>query len=186
MPTTDHHGNELTGASSKAADLYVQAIQTYHGYWGQPFPLLNQALADSPGFVMAHALKGYMTLMGSNVPVRQIGLTAHTAALTLAATPREAAHVAAVGMIAAGEFRAAGHILEDISLDHPTDVLALQAGQSPQWSSSVRFSFLASALSNSYSPARACFRASSNCPRIILRATNWPSGVTEPKRWSSK
>ena len=74
MPTTDHHGHELTGASSAAADLYVQAIQTYHGYWGQPFPLLSQALADSPGFVMAHALKGYMTLMGSNVPVRQIGL----------------------------------------------------------------------------------------------------------------
>ena len=130
MRTTDHHGHELTGASSAAADLYVQAIQTYHGYWGQPFPLLSQALADSPGFVMAHALKGYMTLMGSNVPVRQIGLAAYAAAHPLAATPREAAHVTAVGKIAAGEFRAAGRILEDIAIDHPTDVLALQAGQS--------------------------------------------------------
>lgn len=129
MQPTDRQGLALSGATARAADLYGEALGAYHCYTGEPFPLLRAALADSPDFVMAHVLKAYMTLVGSDPKVRAMGLGAVAATEGLAATAREAGHVAAVRAIAAGEFQAAGRILEDVAIDHPRDVLALQAGQ---------------------------------------------------------
>jgi len=37
-------------------------------------------------------------------------------------------HLAAVGLLLDGEWRAAARVLEDIAIDHPLDALALQAG----------------------------------------------------------
>ena len=129
MPATDRQGLELTGASPAAADLFRTALGGYHCYSGEPFPLLQAALADSPAFVMAHVLKGYMTLVGSDAKVRRIGVEAVRAVKDLPASSREAGHVAAITALEAGELRAAGRILEDVSVEHPRDVLALQAGQ---------------------------------------------------------
>ena len=129
MTVKDRQGLELSGASAVAGALYREAAGEYHCYAGEPFPRLKAALADSPRFVMAHVLKAYMTLVGSDTPVRAIGLAAVKAATGLPATAREAGHVAAVTRIMEGEFRAAGRILEDVAINHPHDVLALQAGQ---------------------------------------------------------
>lgn len=129
MTVKDRHGLTLSGASQAAADLYAEAVSAYHCYAGQPFPLLERALADSPGFVMAHVLKADMTLVGSNPHIRRIGTASVAAAQALAATPREAGHVAAATLLMEGEFAAAGRLLEDVAIDHPRDVLALQVGQ---------------------------------------------------------
>lgn len=129
MTVKDRQGLELSGATEAAGALYRDAVGEFHCYAGAPFPRLKAALADSPGFVMAHVLKAYMTLVGSDPPVRAIGLAAVKAATDLPATAREAGHVAAVTRIMEGEFRAAGRILEDVAIAHPHDVLALQAGQ---------------------------------------------------------
>ncbi len=129
MTATDRHGLALTGASPAAAALYREAVADYHCFAGEPFALLKRALADSPGFVMAHVLKAYMTLTGANAGIRRIGVAAVAAVQGLSATDREAGHVAAAQAILAGEGRAAGRILEDVAIDHPRDVLALQAGQ---------------------------------------------------------
>jgi tetratricopeptide (TPR) repeat protein len=129
MQPTDRQGLALSGASARAAELYCEALGAYHCYSGEPFPLLRSALADSPDFVMAHVLKAYMTLVGSDPKVRAMGLGAVAATDGLAATAREAGHVAAIQAIAAGEFQAAGRILEDVAIAFPRDVLALQAGQ---------------------------------------------------------
>jgi len=129
MTATDRQGLELSGASAAAAELYRQALEAYHCYVGEPFPLLQAAIADSPGFVMAHVLMGYMTLVGGNTAIAAIGARAFAAARDLPATDREAGHVAAVGHLLKGEIRAAGRVLEDVSIAHPRDVLALQAGQ---------------------------------------------------------
>ena len=45
-----------------------------------------------------------------------------------AGTPREQAHLKAARDFAAGRWQRAGRQLEDLSLDHPRDALALQAG----------------------------------------------------------
>jgi tetratricopeptide (TPR) repeat protein len=129
MTVTDAYGLELSGASAKAAELYRQAVGAYHCYAGEPFAQLQAALADSPQFVMAHALKSYMTLVGTDAGTRAMGLEAVAAAQALPGTARERGHVAAIGRMAAGEIRAAGRILEDVAIDCPHDVLALQVGQ---------------------------------------------------------
>jgi hypothetical protein len=129
MAVKDHHGLTLSGASAAAAELYRDAVQGYYCYTGEPIRWLNRATADSPAFVMAHLLKAYLTLVGSNTAVRAMGAAAYAAAKDLPATPREQGHRAAVAALLAGELRAAGRILEDIAVAEPLDVLALQAGQ---------------------------------------------------------
>jgi len=129
MTVRDRHGLELTGASEVAGGLYCDAVKAYHCYAGEPFPMLRAALADSPGFVMAHVLVAYMTLVGTDPRIRSMGLAAVSSAANLTGTSREAGHVAAVTAIKAGAFSDAARILEDVSIAWPHDVLALQAGQ---------------------------------------------------------
>ncbi|TAJ70916.1 MAG: tetratricopeptide repeat protein [Phenylobacterium sp.] len=129
MAVKDQYGHDLSGASATAAELYQKALDAYHCYAGEPFPLLQQAVADSPGFVMAHVLMAYMTLVGTDTDTARIGVGAFDVAKDLPATARETGHLAAIGSLLAGEIRAAGRILEDVSIAHPRDVLALQAGQ---------------------------------------------------------
>jgi tetratricopeptide (TPR) repeat protein len=129
MAAKDGLGLALTGASPKAAALYQQALDGYHCYTGEPFPLLRAALADSPGFVMAHMLTAYLTLVGTSARLRQLAGSAVEKAGALPADSREQGHVAAVQALQAGEIRKAGRILEDVAVAEPRDVLALQGGQ---------------------------------------------------------
>jgi hypothetical protein len=129
MTASDHHGHALSGASRAAAERYQNALAAYHRLAGDPMGELKAAVADSPGFTMAHALMAYMCVLGSDEPTRAMGARSYAKANTLAADAREQAHLAALRHILAGEYRAAGRTLEDLSLDHPRDVLALQVGQ---------------------------------------------------------
>ena len=129
MTVKDHLGLEMTGASAAAAELYQKALHAYHCYAGDAMTPLDAALADSPGFVMGHALKAYMTLMGADAPTAALGVAAFEAAKSLPANPRESGHLAAIGSLVGGEIRAAARILEDVSIAHPRDSLALHAGQ---------------------------------------------------------
>ncbi|MCE3288487.1 MAG: hypothetical protein K0R83_499 [Caulobacter sp.] len=129
MPTTDLHGLILSGASRPAADLYEQSVAAYQCYAGDPVTPLETAIADSPSFVMAHVLKAYLHLIGSNAEAFAVGVQAFEALRHLPATDRERGHVAAVGSLIAGELRAAQRFLEDVTLAHPRDVMALQVGQ---------------------------------------------------------
>lgn len=125
----DHHGHELSGASATAAELYQKALTAQHCYAGDGFGAVQAAIEDSPHFVMAHVLKAYMTLVGSNAQTVALGVAAFEAARDLPATTREQGHLAAVGALVRGEIRTAARALEDVSLAHPHDVLALQVGQ---------------------------------------------------------
>ena len=129
MQVKDHHGLEMTGASPAAAQLYQKALHAYHCFAGAPFDDLDAALADSPRFVMAHFLKAYMTLVGSNEAMRGVAAGAFAAARDLPMNAREAGHAAAVGNLLAGEVRATARILEDVAIAWPRDLLALQVGQ---------------------------------------------------------
>lgn len=129
MSARDHQNLPLTAASSVAADHYSKALNAYLCYAGDPAVLLQSACADSPGFVMGYALTAYLTLIGSNAEMQAIGVQAYEAALALPATERERGHVKAIGHLIAGEYHAAGRVLEDIAIENPRDVLALQVGQ---------------------------------------------------------
>lgn len=129
MSQRDRSGAVLTGASPFAAEKYQTALDAYYCYAGDPITPLEDALTDSPQFVMGHALMAYLTLIGSNAEVMQRGLQAYQAALPLTANDRERGHVQAIGALIDGEPKMAARILEDVSIDNPRDTLALQAGQ---------------------------------------------------------
>jgi tetratricopeptide (TPR) repeat protein len=129
MTTRDHHGFELTGAGASAADSYRQALSSYHCYAGDAIGQVEAALAQSPDFVMAHVLKAWMHLLGTNREAAVVGADAFAAAKALSANPRERGHIAAIQAVLGGELRKAARILEDVSIEHPRDVLALQVGQ---------------------------------------------------------
>ncbi|WP_309643844.1 tetratricopeptide repeat protein, partial [Phenylobacterium sp.] len=119
----------LTGASAAAAQAYGEALSLYHRMGGDPFTPIEQAISDSPGFIMAHVLKANMLLVGGTPEMMMDGLAALEAAKALPGSERERGHVAALASLAGGELVDAGRILEDISIAHPRDTLALQAGQ---------------------------------------------------------
>lgn len=129
MIAKDQHGLPLTGASPRAAQLYDAAVETYHCFAGEPFRHLGMALQDSPGFLMGHLIKVYMTAIGTDAPTRALGVQALAAAEGIAGDAREEGHRRAATQLLAGEIRAAGRTLEDIAIAEPRDTVALQAGQ---------------------------------------------------------
>lgn len=128
MMHTDAHGHPLSGASAQAAALYDQALRQFQCYSGDPVATLNQAVADSPGFVMGHAMLAWLYLTASEAAAVTLAKQALKSAETLPATPREQAHLRAAAAWADGRWRLAARQLEDLSIAHPRDALALQAG----------------------------------------------------------
>lgn len=135
MGAKDLHGLELTGASTLAAEKYEAALDAYLCYFGDAITPLEEAIADSPAFVMAHVLKGYITVSGANEAVRSVAIAASRTADGLAANERERAHVAALRHLTRIELKAAGRLLEDVSIAYPQDILATHVGQVTDFSS---------------------------------------------------
>jgi tetratricopeptide (TPR) repeat protein len=129
MTYKDHQGFVLTGASPAAADSYRLGLEAYHRYAGDAIAALDAAIADSPQFVMAHLLKTYALVGGTNAELSALGAQVFAQARTLPANPREQGHIAAADALLKGEIRRAARILEDLSLEYPRDSVALQAGQ---------------------------------------------------------
>ncbi|MCX7585813.1 hypothetical protein [Phenylobacterium sp. 58.2.17] len=71
-----HSGDVLTGASAQAAERYESALEAFYCYAGDPLALLEEALSDSPQFVMGHALKAYLTMIGTNAEAAALGVQA--------------------------------------------------------------------------------------------------------------
>lgn len=118
----------VTAESEAAVDAYRQAQADFIAYGTNVIGLIKQALDADPGLVMANCLRGYLPLLlmdGRMIPgVRK----AHEAAAAgaPAATPREQAHVAALGAWLDGGMDSPLAIWEGILLQHPTDILALR------------------------------------------------------------
>lgn len=124
----DALGNALTGASMAGVAHYEAALHQLQCYIQDPVATVDQAIATAPEMVMAHVLKAYLHLLGTEPEAIPVARECHRAATRLAASPRERAHVRAIGELCYGRWHAAGMTLEDIAIEHPRDVLALQAG----------------------------------------------------------
>ena len=126
--TKDSLDLELTGASPQALAHYERSLHELQCFVGDPVASVEQAIAASPGFVMAHVLKGYLFGLATEREASAIAAQAHAAAVPAGGTAREKAHVAALGALAGGRWHAASALLEDIAIDYPRDALALQVG----------------------------------------------------------
>lgn len=122
-------GHAVTGATPRSLELLEQAEHRFRCFNGDPVATATAALAEAPDMVMGHVLLSYLVLLGTEPAGISVAASAHAAALSLPADEREARHVRAVGLMVGGHWRAAGRVLEDLSIDHPLDTLALQAGQ---------------------------------------------------------
>jgi tetratricopeptide (TPR) repeat protein len=128
MAARDVSGLTLSGATQAGLSAYSQALHELQCFIGDPVGSVDRAIAEDPGFVMAHVLKGYLFGLATERKATAVAKACHEAALPLAATTREQAHVAALGHLAGGRWHEAARVLEDISIEFPLDVLALQTG----------------------------------------------------------
>ncbi|WP_421914974.1 tetratricopeptide repeat protein [Mesorhizobium sp.] len=128
MAIKDPSGLIFSGAKEAGLSFYGRAAHELRCFIGDPVGSVDRAIADAPGFVMAHVLKGYMFGLATEREAMTVTAACHTAALPLAATTHEQAHVAALGHLADGRWHDASRILEDISIAYPLDALALQVG----------------------------------------------------------
>ncbi|AZN97489.1 tetratricopeptide repeat protein [Mesorhizobium sp. M9A.F.Ca.ET.002.03.1.2] len=128
MAVRDTFGLTFSGAAEAGFSLYSQAVRELQCFIGDPVGSIDRAIAEDPGFVMAHVFKGYLFGLATEREATAVAKTCHAAALPLAATTREQAHVAALGHLAGGRWHEAARLLEDIAITFPLDALALQTG----------------------------------------------------------
>ncbi|ESX97059.1 MULTISPECIES: tetratricopeptide repeat protein [unclassified Mesorhizobium] len=128
MAVRDPFGLMFSGATEAGFSPYNQAVHELQCFVGDPVGSVDRAISADPGFVMAHVFKGYLFGLATEREAMAVTQACHAAALPLAATPREQAHVAALGHLAEGRWHDAARLLEDIAIDNPLDAVALQVG----------------------------------------------------------
>jgi hypothetical protein len=125
---TDIHGLALTGATEAAAAQYEAAVAELQCYRGDPVARVEAALAEAPGFAMAHALKGWLHLLGTEPGGLDTAREAQAETARCAGTVREKGHAAALGHLVEGRWHQAGRVLEDVTIEAPRDAVGLLAG----------------------------------------------------------
>lgn len=128
MAIRDAFGLTFSGATEAGFTPYSQAVRELLCFIGDPVASVDRAISADPGFVMAHVFKGYLFGLATERDATAVARACHEAALPLAATTREKAHVLALGHLANGRWHDAARILEDIAIETPLDALALQVG----------------------------------------------------------
>lgn len=128
MAIRDAFDLTLSGATAAGFTPYSQAVRELQCFIGDPVASVDRAIAEDPGFVMAHVFKGYLFGLATEREATAVAKACHEAALPLAATTRERAHVSALGHLANGRWHDAAGVLGDIAIDFPLDAVALQTG----------------------------------------------------------
>ncbi|MEW6631330.1 MAG: tetratricopeptide repeat protein [Pseudomonadota bacterium] len=128
MSMKDAFGLAYSGATEAGLSSYARAVHELQCFIGDPVGSIDSVIAGDPAFVMAHVFKGYLFGLATEPDATAVARSCHAAALPLAASTREQAHVAALGHLAEGRWHDAARILEDIAIDNPLDAVALQVG----------------------------------------------------------
>ncbi len=118
----------FTGATQSAVPHYEQALHQLRCLIGDPVASVDAALAEAPDFVMAHTLRAYLHLLGTEKPGVDVARDSLAAAGAIPGNEAERGHLAAVAHLVDGRWHAAGRVLEDVGAADPLDGLALQIG----------------------------------------------------------
>lgn len=128
MERQDIHGLGLTGATEPASGRYETAVAELQCYRGDPVASVEAALAEAPGFAMAHVLHGWLHLLETEPGGLPVAREDHANALRHARTDRERGHASAIGHVLDGRWHAGARVLEDVTIAHPRDALGLLSG----------------------------------------------------------
>ncbi len=122
----DLRGYAVSGADAASLGLFEKALAQFQNYLIDPVATIDNAIAQSPGFVMAHVLKAYLMLAGTEAAYLPLARDCRSAAAAAPTNARERQHIAALDALIAGEYDLASERFEDILLDSPRDAVALQ------------------------------------------------------------
>jgi hypothetical protein len=128
MTITDMRGHRLSGATEAGRGAYERGLRELSLFIGDPVASADLAIAESPEFVMAYALKAWLHLLGTEPAGTHVAHEALEAALRFPATHQEQGHLVAISHLVDGRWHMASRVLEDLTIAHPRDLLALQAG----------------------------------------------------------
>jgi hypothetical protein len=128
MTITDMRGHQLSGANDTSLATYEDALRQLNLYIGDPVATADLALKESPDFVMAHALEGWLNLLGTEPAGIPVAHDALEAAMRLPTTDQEQRHLIAMSHLIDGRWHMASRVLEDLTMEYPRDLLALQVG----------------------------------------------------------
>jgi hypothetical protein len=128
MNLKDTAGHRVSGADPDSLEAFERGCRELRCFVGDPVASATAAIERSPGMTMAHVLHAYLHLLGTEPGGLPAARASHEAARRLPANDRERMHVEAVGRLCEGRWLDAGRVLEDLSIEHPRDALALQAG----------------------------------------------------------
>ncbi|MFE9040170.1 tetratricopeptide repeat protein [Streptomyces sp. NPDC012421] len=129
---TDRHGNTLHACTREGADHLDRAVEALLFFRPEVTSAVEDALAASPESPDAQAFAVYLGVLGTEHTGAARARTRFDGYLagrdTSALPARERLHLAAAGALLAGDLHGAAGLLEELSLAHPRDVLALFAG----------------------------------------------------------
>jgi len=128
MSLSDALGHRVSGATPASLEAYKQAARELLCLVDDPVASVERSLAASADMTMAHVLKAWLNLLGTESASLPAARAALAEAAALPADAREQRHIAAAQAWAAGRWREAALRLEDLSLEFPRDTLALQVG----------------------------------------------------------
>jgi len=125
---TDKQGNALPGATPEAADLFIEALDEFNRYAGDPIAKIDAAIAAAPEFAMAHLLKGHLFATATEPDATKAAAAILADAQKLPLGDREASHAAALSHVVEGEWTKAALQLDRHLMTWPLDMVALQIG----------------------------------------------------------
>jgi len=124
----DQHENSLVGANTEAARFFDQALESFSLYRGDPASLAARAVEVAPQFTMAGVFQAWLGLISTEPAAAAAARALMTELEKLPRDERVDAHLAALRLVAAGQWTAAALLLERYSCAYPRDFLALQVG----------------------------------------------------------
>ncbi len=127
---TDARGVPVSSCQPQSLDDYETALLQFHSYFGDPVDTLQATLERDPEFVLGHLFVASLLL---TLTERQYFPTvrdhlARAEALADKATQREKLLMQAVRQWLDGDWDRAGLTWDQVLVEHPRDVLALQLG----------------------------------------------------------
>lgn len=128
MLLRDSLGNQCSGATAASIDHFDHGLRLLQCYIGDPVSVADEAIAAAPDMSMAHALRAWLLLLSTEAPFLPLARASWEAASQLPATDRERGHLDAIGHLLQGRWHDAARVLEDVSIAHPRDALALLVG----------------------------------------------------------
>lgn len=126
----DLRGEPVSSQDATSLGIYDRALRAFNLYHGDPVAIIDEAVAKEPDFAMGHALKGHVlvSMWERSILPALNECVDRLKELGNRCNDREHVHAQALSLWAEGDWRGYKDALDRLLVDHPRDLLALQAG----------------------------------------------------------